>query len=172
MSVRKNRKKEKWKRKGNNVLAPTDRILLSSNRVFSTFELTPLKHRQIGVSRINKYKFLFSLFPSISFIFFFFFVFVNFSFFIFSSCFVLFFFSNQFPKIRPFYRRQTTCKNSRERRIHRHCWTIFLTRLLSQLRGSIHRLSPILCALILEFNELAVINISDKICCPACPRDS
>ena len=88
MSVRKNRKKEKWKRKGNNVLAPTDRILLSSNRVFSTFELTPLKHRQIGVSRINKYKFLCFLRFLLSFSFFF--VFVNSLFFLLALCFFSF----------------------------------------------------------------------------------
>lgn len=171
MSVRKNRKKEKWKRKGNNVLAPTDRILLSSRTGFSRLSNWRLWNiaKLVFLESIS-ISFFFLCFLRFLLSFSFFFVFVNSLFF--SSCFVLFFFSNQFPKIRPFYRRQTTCKNSRERRIHRHCWTIFLTRLLSQLRGSIHRLSPILCALILEFNELAVINISDKICCPACPRDS
>lgn len=145
-------------------MAPIDRILLSSRTGFSRLSNRRLWNiaKSVFLESITISSHFFSLFPSISFIFFFFFLFSLILYFFFLLC--LFFSNHSFSKIRPFYRRQTTYKNSRERRIYHHCWTIFLIQLLSQFRGSIHRLSPILYALILEFNELAVINISDKTC--------
>lgn len=152
-------------------MAPIDsNIIVLSNRVSSTFESTPLKHRQIGVSRINKCKFtffFFSLFPSISF---FPFIFVNFVYFFFSPRFV-FSFRISFRKFDRFTGGRRLYKNSRE---------LYTPSSLDDFSRSISfpasrhlfvECSPILYALILEFNELAVINISDKIRCPSCPRD-
>ena len=91
MSVRKNRKKEKWKRKGNNVLAPTDRILLSSRTGFSRLSNWRLWNiaKLVFLESISiSFFFLCSLRFLLSFSFFF--VFVNSLFFLLALCFFSF----------------------------------------------------------------------------------
>lgn len=110
-------------------MAPIDsNIIVLSNRVSSTFESTPLKHRQIGVSRINKCKFTFFFFSFFPFIFvnFVYFFFLLASFFLFESVSEN---STVSQEADDFIRIHVSC-------IHRHRWTIFLVRFLSQLRGT------------------------------------
>ena len=91
MSVRKNRKKEKWKRKGNNVLAPTDRILLSSRTGFSRLSNWRLWNiaKLVFLESIS-ISFFFLCFLRFLLSFSFFFVFVNSFFFLLALCFFSF----------------------------------------------------------------------------------